>query len=78
MIDTKSRQLAVYEARGGSQSMRRLVLVGARRIDLDLKLEGFNDDSEFDYSSLRKMFDDNGKPRGRAAREIDKTGLERR
>ena len=34
LIDTEKKQLLVYEARGGSQSMRRIVLVGARRIDL--------------------------------------------
>ena len=40
VIDTKSKQLAVYEARGGSGNGRRIYLVGARRIDLDLQLEG--------------------------------------
>ncbi len=57
LIDTNSRQMAVYEARGGSRSMRRLMLVGARRIDLDLQLEGYNDESEFDYQALRRKFD---------------------
>lgn len=55
LVDTVNRQLAVYEARGGSRTMRRLALVGARRIDLDLQLEGYNDESEFSYSALRKM-----------------------
>jgi hypothetical protein len=57
VIDTTSKQLAVYEARGGSRSMRRLTLVGARRIDLDLQLEGYNDESEFSYGELRRRFD---------------------
>ncbi|MBK8976731.1 MAG: hypothetical protein IPM29_12500 [Planctomycetes bacterium] len=56
VIDTVNKQMAVYEARGGSRSMRRLVLVGARRIDLDLALEGYNDESEFDYRSLKRRF----------------------
>lgn len=57
VIDTTTKQLAVYEARGGSSSMRRLVLVGARRIDLDLQLEGYNDESEFSFDVLRRRFE---------------------
>lgn len=60
LIDTNTKQLAVYEARGGSRSMRRLVLVGARRIDLDLQLQGYNDESEFSYAELRERFDEGG------------------
>ncbi len=56
VLDTKSQQLAVYEARGGSQNSRRVFLVGARRVDLDLQLEGYNDESEFTYGELRKRF----------------------
>jgi hypothetical protein len=56
VIDTNSRQLAVYEARGGSENSRRLTLVGARKIDLDLMLEGYNDDSEWSYAKLRERF----------------------
>lgn len=61
LVDTVGRQLAVYEARGGSTEQRRLVLVGARRIDLDLQLRGYNDRSEYDYDDLRKLFDRRGK-----------------
>ncbi|MCC6670812.1 MAG: hypothetical protein IT458_07120 [Planctomycetes bacterium] len=57
VIDTVSRQMAVYEARGGSPNSRRLILVGARRIDLDLQLVGYNDDSEYPYDELRKRFE---------------------
>lgn len=60
LVDTKSRQLAVYEARGGSEAQRRLVLVGARKIDLDLMLEGYNDRSEYDYRRLRRVFENRG------------------
>lgn len=62
LLDTESRQLAVYEARGGSSEQRRLVLVGARKIDLDLKLEGYNDRSEYEYKDLKKLFERRGRP----------------
>lgn len=57
LVDTQSRQLAVYEARGGAPGQRRLVLVGARRIDLDLQLRGYNDQSEYDYRALETLFE---------------------
>ncbi|HLQ38691.1 MAG TPA: hypothetical protein VK348_12860 [Planctomycetota bacterium] len=60
VIDTVNRQLAVYEARGGATEQRRVVLVGARRIDLDLQIRGYNDRSEYDYEDLKKSFDHRG------------------
>lgn len=60
VIDTNTKQLAVYEARGGTESMRRLTLVGARRIDLDLRIEGYNDESEYSYEALRERFGEAG------------------
>ena len=57
LVDTNTKQLAVYEARAGSPSMRRIILVAARRIDLDLQLESYNDASEYDYPTLKRMFD---------------------
>lgn len=60
VIDTNAKQLAVYEARGGSKGGRRLYLVGARRIDLDLRLEGYHDESEYSYQKLREQFEKNG------------------
>lgn len=57
LIDTEKKQLAVYEARGGGNEQRRITLVGARRIDLDLQLEGYNDRSEYGYQDLRKLFE---------------------
>ncbi len=72
LIDTVSRQLAVYEARGGGAEQRRIVLVGARRIDLDLQLEGYNDRSEYEYKQLQQLF----QKRGRKDEEV-RTGLER-
>jgi hypothetical protein len=61
VLDAKSRQLAVYEARGGSPSSRRLVFVGARRIDLDLQLEAYNDDSDYQYRDLARRFEQRGR-----------------
>ena len=60
LVDTETRQLAVYEARGGSPSMRRIILIAARRIDLDLQLESYNDGSEYDYPTLKRMFENRG------------------
>ncbi|MGE3173202.1 MAG: hypothetical protein AB7O97_11310 [Planctomycetota bacterium] len=71
LVDTVNRQLAVYEARGGSAEQRRIVLVGARKLDLDLQLEGYNDRSEYDYRELRRVFEKRG------SRDPDvSTGLE--
>ncbi|MFT4511671.1 MAG: hypothetical protein ACI91B_000352 [Planctomycetota bacterium] len=72
VIDTENRQLAVYEARGGSTEQRRIVMVGARRIDLDLQLPGYNDRSEYEHADLEKLF----KKRDKKDRSV-KTGLER-
>lgn len=60
LIDTENKQLAVYQATGGSKSVRGLELVGARRIDLDLQLEGYNDNSEYSYGELEKQFAKSG------------------
>lgn len=59
LIDTENRQLAVYQASGGTDSMQGIKLVGARKIDLDLKLEGYNDRSEYTYEELEKKFAEN-------------------
>ena len=56
LIDTKGRHLAVYQANGGTESTQGLKLVGARRIDLDLELEGYFDKSEYPYRELQKKF----------------------
>ena len=52
LIDTKSKHLAIYQATGGAESSQGVKLVGARRIDLDLQLDGFNDKSEFRVREL--------------------------
>lgn len=68
VLDTNTKQLAVYEARGGSAGSRKLFLVGARRIDLDLQLVGYNDDSEAEvhYDQLQRRFGDLRRAAGRA------------
>ncbi|MEZ5978011.1 MAG: hypothetical protein R3F34_07330 [Planctomycetota bacterium] len=58
LVDTEHKQLAVYQATGGAKSTQGLKLVGARRIDLDLQLVGFHDDSEYSYQDLEKQFAD--------------------
>ncbi|MCA8956649.1 MAG: hypothetical protein KDC87_11295 [Planctomycetes bacterium] len=63
LFDTTRKQLLVYEARGGSQSMRRLVLVGARRIDRDLELLDYNDESEFKRADLERMLRGESRPK---------------
>ncbi|MBI5363959.1 MAG: hypothetical protein HZA53_12320 [Planctomycetes bacterium] len=57
LVDTQNRQLAIYQASGGSESTQGVKLIGARRIDLDLKLYGFNDKSEYSFEELEKRFD---------------------
>ena len=56
VIDTESRRLSVYQALGGSESTSSLRWVGARNIDLDLRVDGFNDKSQFKYSQLEAEF----------------------
>ncbi len=60
--DTERRQIAIYQASGGTDSMQGIKLVGARKIDLDLQLEGYNDKSEYIYEELEKKFADNQRP----------------
>jgi len=65
VIDTKEKVLSVYEARGGAKSSRRVVWVGARKIDLDLKTQGYNDESEVSYEQLQAIFQKRGLLPGR-------------
>jgi hypothetical protein len=60
VIDTLDPHIAVYQATGGSPSMNAIRLVAARRIDLDLKLDGFNDSSVHRYKDLHQTFSDQG------------------
>ena len=56
LIDTEAKQLAVYQATGGTSSKMGVKLIGARRLDLDLKLFGYNDQSDYPYRELQKQF----------------------
>lgn len=57
VIDSVSYQLAVYQAVGGSESSQGIKLIGARRIDLDFRVDGYKDRSQFTYKKLREEFD---------------------
>ena len=60
LVDTVSQQLAVYQATGGGGSTQGVRFVGARRISLDMQLDGFNDHSDYSYKDLRKQFESKG------------------
>jgi len=63
IIDTENRQLSVYQAQGGTKSTMKLEWVGGRNIDLDLRVDGFNDKSQFSYKDLESKFaPDDGDP----------------
>jgi len=61
LVDTSTRHLAVYQAQGGAESTQGLKLVGARRIDLDLQLDGYNDKSEYSVQELERKFAEIGR-----------------
>ena len=58
VIDTKRRQLACYQASGGSGTQAGIRFLGARRIDLDLQVEGYNDHSKHSFRELEELFAD--------------------
>jgi len=60
LIDTQSRHLSVYSAQGGTSSTANLKWLGARNIDLDLQVDGFNDRSEYKYKALAQEFAESG------------------
>ena len=60
LVDTVDYHLAVYQANGGTGATQGVKLVGARRIDLDLMLDGFNDKSDYPYKKLRETFQEQG------------------
>ncbi|MFQ5748822.1 MAG: hypothetical protein ACE5H3_05105 [Planctomycetota bacterium] len=64
VLDQKTEHLAVYEARGGAPNSRQVTFVGARDISLDTLLPSFNDESEYKYSDLKKMFEREKIPTG--------------
>jgi len=62
LIDTVNRQIAVYQAMGGSESTQGIKLVAARRIDLDLQVLGLNDKSQYSYEELQKLMSERKSP----------------
>jgi hypothetical protein len=60
LIDTESRHISVYSAKAGTSSQSEVKWVGARNIDLDLQVDGFNDKSEYKYKELEQRFADEG------------------
>ena len=65
LVDTETKQICVYQASGGSSSTQGIKFVGARRIELDLMLDGFNDKTEssgqpMGFKDLQRMFQARG------------------
>ena len=60
LVDTEGRQISVYQAQGGTGSTASIKWVGARNIDLDLQVDGFNDNSEITFKELSKRFAEDG------------------
>jgi hypothetical protein len=56
LIDTEAKQLAAYQATGGSASTMGVKFVGGRNIALDLQVDGYNDKSEYSYKELAERF----------------------
>lgn len=55
LVDTERRHLAVYQA-SGAGSNQGVRFVGARNIELDLELDGYNDKSDYSFKRLREEF----------------------
>lgn len=60
LIDTQSRHISVYSAQGGTSSTSNIRWIGARNIDLDMQVDGFNDKSELKYKDLAQRFAESG------------------
>lgn len=71
VLDQETQHLAVYEARGGASNSHRIQFVGARNIELDMQLDGYNDESDLTHKELEKEFLKSGIP---VAQEGTKAG----
>jgi len=60
LVDTVGRHLTVYQATGGTKSTMNVRWVGARNIDLDLQVDGWNDRSQYTYQELADRFTEKG------------------
>ena len=56
VLDQQTQHLVVYEAKGGANNSHSLKFVGARNIELDTLLDGFNDESEYSHRDLERQF----------------------
>lgn len=56
VLDQETQHLVVYEARGGASNSHEIKLVGARNIELDTQLDGFNDKSDYSHKDLERQF----------------------
>ena len=74
LVDTEKMRLVIYQANGGSESTQGIRFIGARRIDLDLELDGFNDKSEFPYKKLKDEFTKKGLIKPEAAADANSSG----
>jgi hypothetical protein len=59
LVDTQRMRLAVYQAASTGQNMG-VRFVGARRIELDMELNGYNDNSEYSFNELEQQFVEKG------------------
>ncbi len=62
VLDQETQHLAVYEARGGATNSHRIQFVGARNIELDMQLDGYNDESDMTHKDLEREFLKSGIP----------------
>ncbi|MBM3977825.1 MAG: hypothetical protein FJ299_12650 [Planctomycetes bacterium] len=65
LVDTQTKHLSVYQATGGSEATSRIRWIGARNIELDLAVDGYNDKSEFSFKALEEKFKRGEVPDGR-------------
>jgi hypothetical protein len=62
VVDPASRTLAAYEAVPGAAEGSGLKLLGARKIEQDLKLLRYQDLSEFSYNELKERYESGESP----------------
>ena len=73
LVDTQRMRLAVYQAASTGQNMG-VRFVGARRIELDMELNGYNDNSEYSFNELEEQFVEKGLIPNASAKGLDPKG----
>ena len=71
VLDSKSEQLAVYRF----DRRKGLSFLAGRKIDFDLKISGYNDQSKYSRNEMMRQFE---KDRARAAAEALKAGKKKK